>query len=171
MINATNAVDGTLPTITLNVTYTGPTGVTMPIVTEIGARESVQLYVTGSVNITAISNANTTLEISITATGGGHVSIPPQRHTAAAGAVAFVPLSPNNGYAPPGRRWWSVYSDGPNFDLQILNSAGVVVFGSAPIPGTTVVGPFPLPPGTRLTGKGSVAAVNLTTVWTQTRGH
>lgn len=170
MINATNRLVGITPSIILTVDHTGPSGVTLPIQTEIGPSESVQLFVTGAVNVTAIASAATTLEISITAIGGGQIPIPPERFTVNTNAAAWVGLSASQGLAPPGRRWAHVVADGA-FDLEIRDGTGAVMWTVAAVGAhlPRMSGPIILPPGYHLRGKGNGGVVNITTTWTQRR--
>jgi len=169
LIQATNAVDGNAPLIALTINQTGPSGVLVPILTQIGPRESVQLYATGAVNIVAIALLATTLEISVTAIGGGLIPVPPITHTANPGFVAYVAASGNSGYAPPGRRYFTMYGS-QDFDMQFIDTAGAVVFDSPGNVAPAPAGPTILPPGVRLMVKGNVAAATISTVWTQSRG-
>lgn len=172
MITATNRIDGVTPTILLTADHTGPSGVNLPIQTELAPRESVQMFLTGSVTVNAIAIGNTILEISITAVGGTQIAIPPERFTVATGAAAWAGLSQNFGCAPPGRRWFTVYADAA-FDLRILDPAGNVLWTVAAISTTLprFSGTLILPPAFHLQGKGNAAAVNITTVWTQYFNH
>jgi hypothetical protein len=169
MIQATNVVDGNAPVITLTVDHTSPSGVLLPILTQIGPRESVQLYATGTINITAFANAATTLEISVTAIGGGQIPIPPLTFTSSPGAVAFLACSANNGYAPPGRRYFTVYGS-QDFDMEFRTAGGGVVFTSPANNSAAPSGPAILPPGLRLLAKGNAVAAVISTVWTQKLG-
>ena len=168
LVTATNANDGTAAVITVDANYYSAYGTDTIISTEIGPRESVQFYVPSGVNIVATSGINANFQISIAATGGGYVHMPPLRFQTTPGAVAYLSLSANNGYAPPERRWITVYSD-VNFDLQIRGSGGGIRWTGAAIAAAQPIGPIILPPGCRILGKGNVANAVLTCVWTQTR--
>jgi len=169
MVEARNAIDGNNPEIILTVEHTSPSGVVLTNVTQIGPRESVQLYATGAINITAFATAATTLEISITAIGGGHIAVPPFRFQTTPGAAAFLSCSPNNGYGPPGLRWFTIYSNN-NFDVEFRTQGGGVVWQSLGILAAQPIGPLILPPGLRLLAKGNAVGATITTVWTQRQG-
>jgi len=166
LVSVLNAVDGIAPFVSLTGDYTGPSGSTTPILTQLGTREQVQFYVTGSFNLLALASLATTIEVSVTATGGGFLAVPPISHFLNAGFAAFVGMSGNNGYAPPGRRWWTVFCD-VTHDIQLVNELGVVMFQSLAMIPAAPTGPMILPPGLRLQGKGNVANARITTVWSQ----
>ena len=170
LFTATNQIDGNTPIIQLTVNETGPSGVTIPVTTEIGPRESVQIYITGAVNITAAAAGNTSIAIQATAIGGGGgaIPVPPVRFTDTVNAVNWTNLSLNSGYAPPGLRWFTVYSL-VDFDLQFRTAGGGALYNCLACVGNTPFGPHILPPGLKLIGKGNLLASTLTAVWTQRR--
>ena len=168
LISVLNSIDGITPSIFLTGIYTGPSGIETPIGTQIAPREQVQYYVTGSFNLEAVAAAQTNVEVSVTASGGGFITQPSVRFTIATTVAAWVGLSATAGCAPPGRRWFVSYADAA-FDLQIRDPAGVVIWTAAAI-GTThprFSGPMILPNGFNLRGKGNGGNVNITTVWLQ----
>lgn len=166
LVNVLNSVDGIAPFISLTGNYTGPSGTVTPILTQLGTREQVQFYVTGSFNLIALASAPTVVEVSVTATGGGFLTMPAISFFLNAGFAAFVPMSGNNGYCPPGRRFFTVFGDVPH-DIQFVNELGVVMYQNLNILAHLRFGPVILPPGLRLQGKGNAAAATITTVWTQ----
>ena len=174
VVACTNNSDANQAIVTLTSDYLSPSGVQTAITTEIGPREEVQLYVCRAVMITAVCAQAVSLDISIFATGGNELPVPPQRFTGAVGVVAYVNQSPNNGCAPAGLRWFTIMTDSAtsNYDVRILEgTTGNILFDVLNLPGTTIFGPFILPPGTRLTAKGTVGApFTMTTTWSQTRG-
>jgi len=176
LIEATNTVNGTAPVITLQINEGGPSGFNLPSTTEIGPGESVQVYVSGSVTITALTTAGPPagqtigLGISITAIGGGPIPLPPSRFTITPNAVVFLSCSDNNGYAPSGTRYFTIFST-VDYDIQFRTQGGGVVFSSNAILAAQPIGPLILPPGLRLLAKGNAVGGTINIAWTQQAGR
>jgi len=160
---------GDAPTSVINLDgqYTGPSGTVSTINTELGSREGMAFWFTSAITITAACAQAVAVDVWCTK-AMAHIPYPPFRHTQAVTNLAYVPMSPNSGFAPSNRRWFGIMSDARNYDIRIIEGISGTIIWEAVNLAPSIVFRQVLPPGCRLTAKSNIVAnALLTATWTQ----
>ena len=165
-----NTTDGNQGVISVTAIIAGLQGTESIVESLIGCGSADSFYLTGTstIDVRAVSfNAQCSLWIE---KANAWISYPDNRFTnIGTGSVVYVALSLNNGYAPPYRKYFTVYSD-LAIDLQIEDENGAVLWDRLNILTTQQPVTGLLPAGCRLTGRGNAGpSTNITVAWQQTR--
>jgi hypothetical protein len=164
-----NTRDGANGVIQVEATIAGGQSTQSLIECQVGPGSAEQFYFTGTTTVTLRAIAFPATVSIWVEKANAWVSVPPQRFTSIGTTpLAYQPMSLNNGFPPPYKRYFTCYSD-VSIDVRIVDENGAVLWDlvNALVTRQPIVGI--LPPGCRLTAKGNAAIANITTAWHQTR--